>query len=216
MRPPRRADQARLRLVLTDGSLSKQSFARLSRIPAAAKPVHRKKIVRSQLLAFPLNRDDNRVPCIGRDAASLLPLTDLPMTFANGLGHLGQGIPHLENIANGFHAGVITWDNLSRQGKTTRPVTASRTQRTIRPMGKATTPTAFKKEFCQRLKAARIMAGLDQAEVAQELGLLLNTYNKYETRSLLPHYLIPRACEILGIEPDVLFLGPKEVRRKTG
>lgn len=82
-------------------------------------------------------------------------------------------------------------------------------------MGKASTPTSFKREFCQRLKAARIMAGYEQAEFAKELGLLPNTYSKYESRSLLPHYLIPKACELLEIETEMLFVGPRELRRKN-
>lgn len=208
---------ARFRVVLADGELSVRSFAR--KRPATRSPrsrVHRHQVVGGQLLAFPLDRIHNGLPSIGRNALSLLPLTDDPMTFTDGLGHLGKGFPHLEHVGNGFHSADIARDSLSRQGPTSRPVTVSGIPRTISPMGKASTPTAFKKEFCQRLKAARIMAGYEQAEFAKELGLLPNTYNKYETRSLLPHYLIPQACEILGIDPSVLFVGPREARRKAG
>ena len=212
-----KARHARFRVVLTNGELSAQSFA--CKRPRSGTPrsgMHRQQITSAQLLAFPFDRVHYGLPGIRRDTLSLLPLADDPMTFANSLGHLGKGVPHREHISNGFHSADIARDSLSRQERTTRPVTGSGRPRTIRPMGKASTPTAFKKEFCQRLKAARIMAGYEQSEFARELGLLPNTYNKYETRSLLPHYLIPQACEILGIDAAVLFVGPGASRRKSG
>lgn len=208
---------ARFRVVLADGELSVRSFAR--KRPTTRSPrsrVHCHQVAGGQLLTFPLDRVHNGLPGIRRDALPLLPLADDPVTFTDGLGHLGKGVPHREHISNGFHSRDIARDSLSRQEPTSRPVTAMGAKRTIRPMGRATTPATFKKEFCQRLKAARIMAGYDQAEFAKELGLLPNTYNKYETRSLLPHFLIPRACEILGIDTAVLFVGPGAARRKTG
>jgi DNA-binding XRE family transcriptional regulator len=205
---------ARLKLATSDGVVM-ESFAR-SHARRRSSAVHRKKVLRAQALSLPANGLNDRSPCVRRNAPSLLPLADRPMSLGNVDSHFGKRVPEPEHLVNGFHGDVIAWDNLSRQGSTTRPVTASPAGGTIRPMGKASTPTAFKKEFCQRLKAARIMAGIGQAEFAKELGLLLNTYNKYETRSLLPHYLIPRACEILGVDPAVLFLGVKEAKRKTG
>lgn len=44
----------------------------------------------------------------------------------------------------------------------------------------------------------RETAGFEPKEFAEALGLKVNTYQKYETRSLLPHYLIPMVCEITG------------------
>lgn len=59
------------------------------------------------------------------------------------------------------------------------------------------------------------MAGLEQVEFATRLGVLPNTYGKYERRSLLPHYLIPKACEILGITPDQLFPQTKDKTKRV-
>lgn len=81
-------------------------------------------------------------------------------------------------------------------------------------MGKASTPTQFKRDFCKRLAAARVMAGLEQAEFAQQLGLLPNTYSKYERRSLLPHYLVARAARILNVDVDFLFTGDPGTRKR--
>lgn len=41
--------------------------------------------------------------------------------------------------------------------------------------------------------------------MAKALGLLPNTYSKYESRSLLPHHLMLRACEILKINLEYLY-----------
>lgn len=86
----------------------------------------------------------------------------------------------------------------------------------MRPMARAATPAKFKIDFCKRLQSARIVAGFTQQEVAQKLGLDRDTYAKYESRSLLPHYLIPQVCELFGIEPTFLYTGMGERVRKTG
>jgi len=72
-------------------------------------------------------------------------------------------------------------------------------------MGKASTPASFKRDFCRRLKIAREFNRLEQADMAKALGLLPNTYSKYESRSLLPHHLMLKACEILKIDLGYLY-----------
>jgi DNA-binding XRE family transcriptional regulator len=52
----------------------------------------------------------------------------------------------------------------------------------------------FNERFCGAVKTARIGAGLTQVEMARKLGVNLDAYKKYETRSPLPHYLIARFC----------------------
>lgn len=84
-------------------------------------------------------------------------------------------------------------------------MTAADPNRTMRPMGKATTPARFKKEFCNRLRSARILAGYTQEEVANEFGLKPDTYSKYERRSPMPHYLVPRACALFRVQPEDLY-----------
>lgn len=79
-------------------------------------------------------------------------------------------------------------------------------------MGKATTPTKFKADFCKRVAALRVAAGIEQKAMAAEMGVLLNTYNRYEHRSLMPHFLIPRFCRIVGVNEAFLFTGDPSLR----
>ena len=44
------------------------------------------------------------------------------------------------------------------------------------------------------MKQARLAANLSQPEAAIALGVTLAAYQKYESRSALPSYLVPRAC----------------------
>lgn len=79
---------------------------------------------------------------------------------------------------------------------------------------RATTPTAFKEEFARRLKAARQLKYEQASDFAADLGIPANTYGKYESgRSLLPHHLIPRACELLGLDIKTLFEFERKARR---
>ncbi len=66
---------------------------------------------------------------------------------------------------------------------------------------------AFKESFCARLKDARSAAGLNQAALAHRLGLERETYAKYESRSLLPHDLLPQTAKTLGVSIAYLLTG---------
>jgi DNA-binding XRE family transcriptional regulator len=46
---------------------------------------------------------------------------------------------------------------------------------------------------------------MTQDEMAKALGITRAAYEKYETRSPLPHWLIPRFIKIAGIAADDLF-----------
>lgn len=57
---------------------------------------------------------------------------------------------------------------------------------------KVSTPTQYRKEFAARVRSARIMSSKTQQQLADELGVKLNTYQTWEGRTLLPHqHLIP-------------------------
>ena len=76
------------------------------------------------------------------------------------------------------------------------------------PMAKSVTPPAFKRAFTANTRAARKLAGLTQAQMAQRLGIGgQDDYKPFEGRSLLPHRLIPLFCQICGIQPNDLFTG---------
>ena len=72
---------------------------------------------------------------------------------------------------------------------------------------RGTEPPDYKRLFCERVRNARKSMNLDQAEMATMLGIKPDTYGKYEKRSLLPHHLIPRWCEITGHDPWYLLTG---------
>ena len=66
----------------------------------------------------------------------------------------------------------------------------------------------YKQQFFKRLKKMRRQAGYQtQAAFADELSIPANNYATYETRTLLPHYLIPTVCELLNCSPWLLLTG---------
>jgi hypothetical protein len=162
---------------------------------------------------------DQGGPVLVRNALAVLPLLGSP----GFLPRLRQPAPDTpsegaEQFVDSLHTDVMPRDNLSRQQGTPSPLTAPRTNRTIRPMGtRSVTPKAFKEMFCQRLRAARVLKYEQAADFARDLGIPANTYGKYESgRSLLPHHLIPLACELLDIEAKTLFQPERKAARKTG
>lgn len=81
---------------------------------------------------------------------------------------------------------------------------------------RATTPKSFKEEFARRLRAARELKFEQASDFAEELGVPANTYGKYETgRTLLPHHLIPRVCEILVVDYKTLFEFERKASRRS-
>jgi DNA-binding XRE family transcriptional regulator len=62
------------------------------------------------------------------------------------------------------------------------------------------TPTTYRKAFVQRVRAARTLASKEPAEMAKLLGVRKDTYHRYETRTLLPHYLLEKFCDLTGQE----------------
>lgn len=190
-------------------------LARTRRRPATTKPVQDEQIVCADLLSFPGGGRYDGVPVSHGDTPALAPLAGTPGRDPDVIGHFIESVPAVEEVPDRAHDTTYTQDNLSRQPVTSRPVTYLASTGTLRPMGKATTPTQFKREFCLRLRSFRVSAGYEEAaDFAKELGLLPNTYSKYENRSLLPHYLIPKVCELLQIEPTDLYLG-RAIKRKT-
>lgn len=70
------------------------------------------------------------------------------------------------------------------------------------PMANA---SAYKAAFMERIRDARTARGLTQEGIAILLGITQDTYKQYETRSYLPHQLVPRFCLACGIDPAWLF-----------
>lgn len=60
-----------------------------------------------------------------------------------------------------------------------------------------------------RIQEARKQADLTQDEIAEKLGMKQWKYAKYETRSLMPHHLLARFCEITGANLKDLLRDPR-------
>jgi hypothetical protein len=67
--------------------------------------------------------------------------------------------------------------------------------------------TAFRDNFIKRTQIARNKANYSQHAISLLLQIDQGTYKQYETRSLLPHALIPPFCALCGISLHWLFTG---------
>ena len=74
-------------------------------------------------------------------------------------------------------------------------------------MADSETETEYKQRFIERVASARQATGMKQWQVAELLGIGQDKYKQYETRSLLPHYLMGRFCLITHVDPDWLITG---------
>ncbi|CAB4139757.1 HTH_XRE domain containing protein [uncultured Caudovirales phage] len=59
----------------------------------------------------------------------------------------------------------------------------------------------------ERTREAREKAGLDGPAMAARLGIDYGKYNKYETRSSLPHDLLIKFCRIASVNIEWLLEG---------
>lgn len=57
--------------------------------------------------------------------------------------------------------------------------------------------TLFNDQICARIRQLRIDKDWTQAQMAAAIGVPVERYKKYETRSPLPAYLIPRFAMIV-------------------
>lgn len=74
---------------------------------------------------------------------------------------------------------------------------------------------AFNETFCRRVKEMReARARLDKSWTAEKmagvLGVPTANYRKYETRTPLPHYLVPRFAAIMGVTISYVLTGKNE------
>jgi len=74
-------------------------------------------------------------------------------------------------------------------------------------MTKSQAKSDYKSEFIARTKQAREARGYSQVQVAELLGIDQPKYSKYETRSYMPHDLIPLFCLACAVETAWLFTG---------
>lgn len=81
-------------------------------------------------------------------------------------------------------------------------------------MHEAQSAAEFNRLFRQRVQRVRIQSDHTQKEVARRIGVAEETYKKYETRSVMPVYLIPRFANAVGCDIAYLFTGQGESRMR--
>lgn len=79
-----------------------------------------------------------------------------------------------------------------------------------RTMTESTDEARFNDEFCARVQRLRAEREWTQAQMATALGVPLERYKKYETRSPLPAYLVPRFAQIVDREISYVLTGKVE------
>jgi transcriptional regulator with XRE-family HTH domain len=68
----------------------------------------------------------------------------------------------------------------------------------------------FNEELRRRTRELREGRELQQQQIADLLGVDVETYKKYETRTPLPRYLIPRFARLVGASISFLMTGYEE------
>lgn len=126
-------------------------------------------------------------------------------------GFVGTEVaPYRKYVTEGLHKAHVLTDYLSVQAGTEKQVTPLFRQLTMLDMKgtrKASTPRQWRDDFISRVKAARIVSGKKPVEIAAALGVNLDTYNRWESRALLPHHLVMDFCKITGADPVMLLTG---------
>jgi len=159
---------------------------------------------------FECSRSDDALPSRVGDALSLHPAVDRVLFLIQGGSQSLMSVPNRKYVVKGLHVPLYIPDYLSVQGRTEKQVTPLFPHLTMQDMyspRKASTPATWRKEFIARVKAARIASKKKPVEVAAELVVSLDTYNRWETRSLLPHHLIVPFCRVTGADPMELMTG---------
>lgn len=82
-----------------------------------------------------------------------------------------------------------------------------------RPTGQVT-PARFKKEFCARVRLARLSARLEPEQVAEFLEVPVDTYRRYELRTLLPHHMIPKVSYLFGVDLEFFYVPTSDAHQK--
>ena len=72
----------------------------------------------------------------------------------------------------------------------------------------------YSKVFIARIRKTREQADYSPSKVAKFLGITEAAYNKYETRSVMPHYLIERFSIIT--RADIAYLLTGEAKAEPG
>ncbi|MGV2110125.1 hypothetical protein ACQZ46_02480 [Agrobacterium salinitolerans] len=72
----------------------------------------------------------------------------------------------------------------------------------------------FNNDYCGRVKLFRAETNMTAEQMANLLDIPPDRYRKYENRSPMPVYLIPKFCQIVGCDLEHLILGKPRERMK--
>jgi len=115
-------------------------------------------------------------------------------------------------------------DDKSMQPWIDSQLTPGAAPRTIVRVGRpkdVTSPATYNAQFIARVRAARQLYTNEPKEMARALGIREDTYYRYEKRTMMPHHLLPKFCELTGISVERLISGPprpelRVLSEKTG
>lgn len=79
-------------------------------------------------------------------------------------------------------------------------------------MPKTSSPRAYRRQFCQRVRAIRESLGLTEAELAEKLGISRDRLHSYERETLMPHHLIASLADISGFSVWYILTGKADSR----
>lgn len=74
----------------------------------------------------------------------------------------------------------------------------------------------FNNRFCARIQRLRIERGWTQEQMAKAIGVPFERYKKYETRSPMPPYLLPRFAQHVDRDVEYLVTGKALPTRRRG
>lgn len=74
----------------------------------------------------------------------------------------------------------------------------------------------FNNHFIERIARLRAERGWNQAQMAAAIGVPFERYKKYETRSPMPHYLLPRFAQQVDRDIEYLLTGKMASPAKRG
>lgn len=73
----------------------------------------------------------------------------------------------------------------------------------------------FNDEMCERIQRLRIERAWTQQQMAAAIGLPHERYKKYETRSPMPAYLLPRFAQVVDRTVSYILTGKDEVSSRV-
>ena len=122
------------------------------------------------------------------DAPNDMAVARMTSQFNSMTAHDGYDLSHSQGTS---------WDDASRK----------RIIKNVRMPISSQPAAVYTKSILDRTRAARMNRGWSQAEMAQFLGIGVEVYKKYETRTPLPHRFMDLFCTLTGISIEFLVTG---------